>query len=101
MNYFKTDRLDVSIYLVATDSLPFSHVENGDRPNKIMFVFHDQLHKGEDLMFAFDRGALAPARAILISQRQLRQKMDQFKQQNLTQTTLGASFNGRPSLSSR
>jgi hypothetical protein len=100
MNYYKTDRLDVAIYIVATDSLKFSHVEDGERPGKIMFVFHDQLQRGEDLMFAFDRGSLAPANAVLASQRQLRQKMDQDKQRNTTQTTRGVLY-GRAAFTTR
>lgn len=73
---FQTERLQLAIYLHASDGLDFVRCEltgNG----KVRFVFRDPNSKAEDLELAFDRGANCAASDLFASQKFLRRKMSE------------------------
>jgi hypothetical protein len=74
---FATERLQLAIFLHATQGLPFSHCERSRGGGKVQFVFADPDGLGPQLELEFDRGAAVPATAIFASQKFLRRKMSE------------------------
>jgi hypothetical protein len=73
---FSTERLQLAIYLHASQKLPFSGCdlrENG----KIRFMFEDSGQSGSDAELEFDRGAKVAATDLFASQKFLRRKMSE------------------------
>lgn len=73
---FSTERLQLAIYLHASDRLDFSHCESAGN-GRVRFVFKDTEVVGCTLELDFDRGAMVPATAIFASQKYLRRKMSE------------------------
>ena len=73
---FVTERLQLAIFLHASQILPFSHCELGPS-GKVRFVFGDPELAGAELELKFDRGAQVPATDLFASQKFLRRKMSE------------------------
>jgi len=73
---FSTERLQLAIYLHASQRLPFLRCEAGDK-GKARFVFEDPTCLGPHVELDFDRGAVVAATAIFASQKFLRRKMSE------------------------
>ena len=78
MNYkeFVTERLQLAIYLHATNGLPFSRCQHGS-DGRVQFIFSDPNQIGCELELAFERGATTRATDIFASQKFIRRKMSQ------------------------
>jgi len=74
MQYFTTERLQVAIFIHATNQLRFVGYKM-TRPGVLAFVFEDQEHLGNGIELEFDRGAAVPATALFASQKFLRRTM--------------------------
>src|SRR2546425_413263 len=72
---FTTERLQLAIFLHASENLSFSHCESAY--GRARFVFEDPEDIGEQLELEFDRGAVLPATVIFASQKFLRRKMSE------------------------
>lgn len=73
---FSTERLQLAIYLHASERLPFLGCEA--QPNgKIRFVFEDASNGGPQAELEFDRGAEVAASGLFASQKYLRRKMSE------------------------
>jgi hypothetical protein len=73
---FTTERLPLAIYLHASASLIFSHCERASS-DKVLFVFLDPQHLGNELELEYERGAQVAATSIFASQKFLRRKMSE------------------------
>jgi hypothetical protein len=73
---FSTERLQLAIYLHASERLPFLGCEAG-QSGKIRFVFDDLGNLGPKVELEFDRGAEVPATALFASQKYLRRRMSE------------------------
>jgi hypothetical protein len=73
---FSTERLQLAIYLHASQRLPFLHCGAGQN-NKIRFVFEDSDSSGPQAELEFDRGAEVAATNLFASQKYLRRKMSE------------------------
>lgn len=73
---FSTERLQLAIYLHASQQLPFLRCEAGEN-GKIIFVFDDPDANGSQAELQFDRGAEVSASDIFASQKYLRRKMSE------------------------
>jgi hypothetical protein len=73
---FSTERLQLAIYLHASQRLPFQRCEAGQN-NKIRFVFEDSDSSGPQAELEFDRGAEVAASDLFASQKYLRRKMSE------------------------
>ena len=74
---FATERLQLAIYLHASEKLAYSHCSiaaNG----KVRFVFQDPSANGTEAELEFDRGAHVAASALFASQKFLRRKMSEI-----------------------
>ena len=74
MQQFSTERLQLAIYIHASQRLPFLGCEPM-RPGALRFVFEDREHLGKQVELEFDRGAAVPATAVFASQKFLRRTM--------------------------
>jgi hypothetical protein len=73
---FLTERLQLAIYLHASQRLSFLRCEAGQN-NKIRFVFEDPESFGSQVELEFDRGAEVAASGLFASQKYLRRKMSE------------------------
>jgi hypothetical protein len=73
---FQTERLQLAIYLHASERLPFRQCALGVN-GKVRFAFDDPKRIGEQLELEFDRGASVSASALFASQKFLRRKMSE------------------------
>jgi hypothetical protein len=73
---FSTERLQLAIYLHASERLPFLRCDAGQN-NKIRFVFEDPDSFGPQAELEFDRGAVVPATDLFASQKYLRRSMSE------------------------
>lgn len=73
---FFTERLQLAIYLHASQCLTFLRCEKQDN-SKIRFVFDDPAQCGPDAELEFDRGAQIAATDLFASQKFLRRKMSE------------------------
>jgi hypothetical protein len=73
---FSTERLQLAIYLHASQRLPFLRCEAQEN-GKIRFIFEDRSHCGSDAELEFDRGAKVAATDLFASQKFLRRKMSE------------------------
>lgn len=73
---FSTERLQLAIYLHASQQLPFLRCEAGEN-GKIRFVFDDPDANGSQAELQFDRGAEVSASDLFASQKYLRRKMSE------------------------
>lgn len=73
---FKTERLQVAVFLHSTQLLRFVGIEES-RPGRSTFIFADPDHKGDEYEFNFNRGAHVAATALFASQTFLRRSMTQ------------------------
>ena len=80
MNTFCTERLQLAIFIHATDRLPFTGCELV-RPGALRFVFEDPEHLGKQVELEFDRGAAVAATALFASQKFLRRSMTETLEQ--------------------
>lgn len=88
---FITERLQLAIYLHATNGLPFSRCRTSGG-GKVQFVFCDPDQLGCELELAFDRGAYTRAIDIFASQKFIRRKMSEaIEKQTINK---GAAENG-------
>jgi hypothetical protein len=71
---FSTERLQLAVFLHATDRLPYLCCESNDQ-GKARFVFDDPRQIGPQSELEFDRGALVSATALFASQKFLRRQM--------------------------
>jgi hypothetical protein len=71
---FSTERLQLAIYLHASERLPFLRCE-AKESGKIRFVFDDLGNVGSQIELEFDRGAEVAASDLFASQKYLRRKM--------------------------
>jgi hypothetical protein len=71
---FFTERLQLAIYLHATDKLSFLRCEPSES-GRLRFVFDDPGGIAPDLELAFDRGATVNACSLFGSQKFLRRQM--------------------------
>ena len=78
---FNTERLQLAIFLHATQGLRLSHCETVGN-GKVRFVFEDPENIGDQTELDFDRGAEVPATALFASQKFLRRKMSQIIRKN-------------------
>lgn len=74
---FATERLQLAIFLQASQRLQFLRCEASTNPGKLRFVFDDPGNTGAQAELDFDRGAETPATAIFASQKFLRRKMSE------------------------
>ena len=82
MQHFSTERLQLAIYVHASERLPFLGCE-AVRPGVLRFVFEDPEHLGKQIELEFDRGAAVPATSLFASQKFLRRTMTEALE-NLT-----------------
>jgi hypothetical protein len=85
---FATERLQLAIYLHASERLAFSHcgiAANG----KVRFVFEDPSANGSQAELEFDRGASVAASALFASQKFLRRKMSEILEDRRTEKPHG------------
>jgi hypothetical protein len=73
---FSTQRLQLAIYLHATQRLPFLRCES-EGASKVRFVFEDSLNTGPQAELEFDRGAETAASGLFASQKYLRRRMSE------------------------
>ena len=73
---FSTERLQLAIYLHASQRLPFLRCEPG-QSGKISFVFDDPTAVGSQAELEFDRGAEVAASDLFASQKYLRRQMSE------------------------
>jgi hypothetical protein len=73
---FSTERLQLAVYLHATQRLPFLRCEAKGK-GKIRFVFDDLTGIGSEVELEFDRGAEVAATSLFASQKFLRRKMSE------------------------
>lgn len=73
---FSTERLQLAIYLHATQRLPFLYCEAQEN-GKIRFVFDDPGSVGPQVELEFDRGAEVAATHLFSSQKFLRRRMSE------------------------
>ena len=73
---FSTERLQLAIYLHASQRLTFRGCEAGEN-GKIRFVFDDPGNVGPQVELEFDRGAEVAASDLFASQKYLRRKMSE------------------------
>ena len=73
---FSTERLQLAIYLHASQRLPFLCCEAGQN-GKVRFVFDDPDDVGPQVELEFDRGAEVAASDLFASQKYLRRKMSE------------------------
>ena len=78
---FSTERLQLAIYLHASERLQFSHCAQAE-VGKVSFVFADPEQTGADAELEFDRGASCPATDLFASQKFLRRKMSEALNHN-------------------
>jgi hypothetical protein len=71
---FSTERLQLAIYLHASNKLPFTGCETTGN-GKVRFLFHDPSVIGPQVELDFDRGALISATALFASQKYIRRAM--------------------------
>jgi hypothetical protein len=75
---FSTERLQLAIYLHASQRLPFLRCE-AQSSGKVRFVFDDPDNAGPQAELEFDRGAAIAASSLFASQKFLRRKMTEEK----------------------
>ena len=73
---FSTERLQLAIYIHASERLPFLGCEAGES-GKIRFVFDDPGHVGPQVELEFDRGKEVAASDLFASQKYLRRRMSE------------------------
>ena len=73
---FSTERLQLAIYLHASQRLPFQGCE-AQESGKIRFVFDDPGNIGPQVELEFARGAEVAAADLFASQKYLRRKMSE------------------------
>ena len=74
---FATERLQLAIFLHATEALRFLGCESSGF-GRIRFIFADPESGGAQHELEFDRGAAVPATAIFASQKFLRREMSKY-----------------------
>jgi hypothetical protein len=79
---FRTESLQVSMYLHATGSLKFLKCEPS-RSGKQVFLFADPQGIGDECELKFNNGGLVAATSLFASQKYLRRIMSQTENQNL------------------
>jgi hypothetical protein len=94
INTFSTERLQLAIYLHASQRLPFLGCEAGGN-NKISFVFEDPANRGPQVELEFDRGAEVAASDLFASQKYLRRRMSEEINQRNGKTKYG-KFSSHP-----
>ena len=78
---FTTERLQLAIYLHASERLPFSQCALAE-VGRVCFIFDDQQGVGAEVELEFDRGASCPATDLFGSQKFLRRKMSEALHNN-------------------
>jgi hypothetical protein len=73
---FSTERLQLAIYLHASEKLPFLRCEP-QQSGKIRFLFEDPGAVGPQVELEFDRGAEVAASDLFASQKYLRRRMSE------------------------
>jgi len=91
-NLFVTERLQLAIYLHASQKLCFSHCENSDK-GKVQFVFFDPSGVADQLELEFENGAAVVANSLFASQKFLRRKMSHALNLNNRKTGAQYGFN--------
>jgi hypothetical protein len=82
---FSTERLQLAIYIHATEKLSFLGCELV-RLGALRFVFADPECLGKQIELEFDRGAAVPATVLFASQKFLRRTMTEvFEKRNIGQ----------------
>jgi hypothetical protein len=81
---FSTERLQLAIYLHASQRLRFLRCE-AQPSGKIRFVFEDLGNLGPQVELEFDTGVAVAASALFASQKFLRRKMSEEIRQSETQ----------------
>jgi hypothetical protein len=89
---FRTDRLDVAIYLMASQSLKLTNIERVN-PTKVNFLFNDPCSKGDEFVLNFDNGAHCSAKSLFASQRFVRTQMTKYVNRNRNTPIEGANVN--------
>lgn len=74
MKAYRTDRLNVAVYLHASKRLSFIKLEE-IQPGKIEFTFDDPEERGTEYAYAFEDGAPCRAISLFASQVLLRRMM--------------------------
>lgn len=87
---FSTERLQLAMYLHASQRLPFLRCEAGPT-NKIRFVFEDPESSGSQVELEFDRGAEVAASDLFASQKFLRRMMTEAMNRKI-----GKNYERRP-----
>ena len=90
MKTFRTDRLNLAVYLHASKRLTLTRLDEV-QPGKIEFTFNDPEERGAEHAFAFEDGAPCRAISLFASQVQLRRQMSA----KLTPSTHGESNDRR------
>ncbi len=83
---FFTERLQLAIYLHATEQLSFLRCEPCDT-GRLRFVFADAAGIGPELELGFDRGATVNASSLFGSQKFLRRQMSAVMEQRKIEIT--------------
>jgi hypothetical protein len=92
---FSTERLQLAIYLHASQRIPFLRCEA--RPSgKISFLFDDPSNVGSQLELEFDRGAEVAASDLFASQKYLRCKMSEALSNRRIENTKYGKFSHHP-----
>jgi len=73
---FSTERLQLAIYLHASQRLPFLRCE-AQQSGKVRFVFEDPSRLGAQAELEFDRGGEVAASGLFASQKYLRRRMSE------------------------
>jgi len=76
---YRTRSMHFASYLIASDSLPFDHVEMCD-DSRGAFFFDDKNSQGDKLYLHFNRGAQCGANDLFSAVTFLRKQMDRVKQ---------------------
>lgn len=86
-NNFSTKRLQLAIFLHASQKLRFVGLEPDGNGRDIRFVFHDPDARGDELELAYESGQPVSAIALFASQKFLRRQMS---------ATLDKLYNRKP-----
>jgi hypothetical protein len=71
---FSTRSLQLAIFLVASESLPYLRTEPGEG-GRVNFIFADAATRGPQLQLEYNRGAAVSARDLFAAQTFVRQAM--------------------------
>jgi hypothetical protein len=83
INEFKTERLQVAVFLHATQLLKLKGLQTS-RPGKAFFVFADPDRRADEHELNFNRGAHVAATSLFASQTYLRRLLTQQTEKTIT-----------------